>query len=103
MSGNIWAAHHDPKIWPNPTKFDPSRHLDKDENYVCSGNLIPFGVGPRSCFAEYLARVEVYIMLVKFFQKYDVTPSGTLPGVYDGVETITYDPKPFNVVIKQRS
>lgn len=27
---NLWALHHDERIWPDPWKFDPGRFLDND-------------------------------------------------------------------------
>ena len=32
---NIYAAHHDPQIWKDPYKVDPSRFLDD------KGHLVP--------------------------------------------------------------
>ena len=84
-------------------KFDPGRHLDPDGNFVDSENLIPFGVGPRSCFAEHLAQVEVFIVFMKFVRHFEYSPSGELPGIYDGDEKITYDAKPFHVILKKRN
>ena len=62
-------------------------------NYTPSDDLIPYGVGPRTCFAAYLARMELFLQLVLLFQNYDVTPAGPLPGIYDGIENYYVWPK----------
>lgn len=42
---NIYAVHHDDKIWEKPEVFDPFRHLDGDNKFVKSENVIAFGLG----------------------------------------------------------
>lgn len=43
---NIWAVHHDPKIWKNPDEFQPERFLDdKGTTVLQREELIPFCIG----------------------------------------------------------
>lgn len=44
---NLWAAHYDADLWPEPQRFDPSRFLDKDGFFAPEklDNVIAFSVG----------------------------------------------------------
>ncbi|KAH7954069.1 hypothetical protein HPB49_015321 [Dermacentor silvarum] len=44
---NLWAVHNDPKLWKEPSKFDPNRFLGEDGCLVQPKPeyLIPFSVG----------------------------------------------------------
>jgi len=44
---NIHSVHMDPKVWPNPTKFDPTRHAKGNDNHEYG--YIAFGAGTRGC------------------------------------------------------
>ena len=101
--GSLWGAHHDPVTWPDPMKFDLNRHLDQDGNFVDSDNIMIYGIGPRSCFAEHLSRVEIFILFTKFVRKFEFSSSGELPGIDEGVEKFTYNAKPFDVILKKRN
>ena len=43
--GNIHAAHMDPRMFKDPKKFDPDRHLDKYGTFTKTDRVIPFGAG----------------------------------------------------------
>ena len=53
MQVNVHAVHMDPKVWPEPEKFDPLRfELDDDGDFKIkqhSFGLITFGSGVRVC------------------------------------------------------
>ncbi|MDB5395635.1 MAG: putative cytochrome, partial [Rhodospirillales bacterium] len=57
----ITAANNDPKVFPNPRKFDPSR--DNRE-------LISFGRGVHFCLGMHLARRELETALKVVFERY---------------------------------
>jgi cytochrome P450 len=57
----ISAANNDPKVFPNPRKFDPSR--DNRE-------LISFGRGVHFCLGMHLARRELETALKVVFERY---------------------------------
>lgn len=42
---NIWAAHHDPKLWSRPDEFIPERFIDEKGKVFRPEYLIPFGTG----------------------------------------------------------
>ena len=43
---NLWAVHHDPKVWKDPEEFKPERFLNEDGTAVVQREeLIPFSIG----------------------------------------------------------
>lgn len=49
----IWAIHHDPKLWPDPSAFRPERFLDPEQVAARHpGAFLAFGLGPRNCVGE---------------------------------------------------
>ena len=81
----IYAIHHDPKIWPEPEKFDPYRFTSEEKAKHGPYDWIPFGSGPRNCVAMRLAQVELKIgvaYLIRAFKfvrcdKTEVSCAGT--------------------------
>ncbi|XP_015783573.1 cytochrome P450 2C70 [Tetranychus urticae] len=70
---NFWSVNRDPKLWPNPDEFDPTRFLTEDGSKVVKPpHLIPFSAGKRNCPGESLANVELFLYLVCMLQKYHV-------------------------------
>ncbi|XP_015781256.1 cytochrome P450 2C15-like [Tetranychus urticae] len=70
---NFWSVNHDPNLWPNPDKFDPTRYLTEDgTKAVKPPYLIPFSAGKRNCPGEGLANVELFLYLVCMVQRYRI-------------------------------
>ena len=42
---NLYSAHMDPDVWPNPEKFIPERFLDDDGKFQEGNRVIPFSIG----------------------------------------------------------
>lgn len=66
---------HDPKIWPNPEKFDPDRFLggkdDADITGVKDVRLVPFGLGRRICPGLTMASVHLNLMIARMVQEFE--------------------------------
>ncbi|KAK1396574.1 Cytochrome P450, family 77, subfamily A, polypeptide 4 [Heracleum sosnowskyi] len=66
---------HDPKIWPNPEKFDPDRFSggkdDADITGVKDVRLIPFGLGRRICPGLTMASIHVNLMVARMVQEFE--------------------------------
>ena len=56
IAGSPLLAGRDPKSWPDPMRFDPTRHLDRAEPEYA---WVPFGAGSRSCLGFGLARINL--------------------------------------------
>jgi len=77
--------------------------LDKQGNFVNCNYVIPFGVGPRHCLGEQLARMEVFIFLVGMVQKFQFLPENekNLPVIDDAIRGMVPDPLPYKLRIKE--
>ncbi|CAM6028613.1 unnamed protein product [Sphagnum balticum] len=76
---NIFGIHNDPKMWPNPEKWDPERMLHND-NLDMMGlnnlNAMPFGGGKRVCPGIGQVWTVVSILVASFVQhfKWELAP-----------------------------
>uniref|UniRef100_H2ZQK8 Uncharacterized protein n=1 Tax=Ciona savignyi TaxID=51511 RepID=H2ZQK8_CIOSA len=100
---NLWGVHNDPVTWPNPSQFDPHRHIDDQGKYRNSSKVIPFSIGPRSCLGEALARQEMFIFFIAILQKYEINPvpGKPLPSLV-GINSLTYTPANFKLILTER-
>ncbi|KAH7568042.1 hypothetical protein ACOSP7_009595 [Xanthoceras sorbifolium] len=56
---DVVSIHHDPEIFPNPHKFDPSRF----DAHIKPFSFLGFGSGPRMCPGMNLAKLEISIFI----------------------------------------
>uniref|UniRef100_A0AC34RFM1 Cytochrome P450 n=1 Tax=Panagrolaimus sp. JU765 TaxID=591449 RepID=A0AC34RFM1_9BILA len=90
------------KYFKNPDKFDPERFLDKTGKFFSPPELIPFGIGKRSCLGEALARMELYLFTANIFNQFKVKPAyGQLPTDYR-INNTTVIGVPFKCEIEPR-
>ena len=102
---NIWAVHHNPNYWSQPSEFIPERHLNENGTFTSSNHVIVFGMGPRHCLGEQLARMEMFIFLVSLVQRFQFLPdprSAVLPDLFAGSTATIYSPVQFKIVAKAR-
>lgn len=58
-----YLTHRDPRLWPDPERFDPRRFLTPDGKPAHTGAYFPFGIGPRACLGLQFALRESTILL----------------------------------------
>lgn len=75
---NLTMMGRDPKLYPNPTAFDPYRWNNKelDDKLVSFANL-PFGAGVRMCYGRRLAELELHMLLVSLVQRFILSTDQT--------------------------
>ncbi|KAF8874362.1 cytochrome P450 [Infundibulicybe gibba] len=101
---NIWAITHDSEVYPDPSIFDPSRHLG--ENPQPNPLKYVFGYGRRVCpgahFAELSLFLNVASILACFNISKPVNEDDTEPSI-EWTTGITTHLLPFKCRIRPRS
>ncbi|MEM8909110.1 MAG: cytochrome P450 [Bacteroidota bacterium] len=69
----IYGVHHDPKYWPNPHQFDPSRFEKARIKERPAYAYLPFGGGPRQCIGNNFAMMEIQLILIRMLQRFDLS------------------------------
>lgn len=65
---HIQAVHHNPKYWPKPMSFDPTRFINQRP---APYTFLPFLEGPRNCLGQHLSLLESKIVLALLAQRYN--------------------------------
>ncbi|XP_055947389.1 cytochrome P450 2J1-like [Argiope bruennichi] len=72
--GNLWSINNDPEIYPNPSKFDPTRFLERNGEKLNSDGPYPFSMGKRDCVGKSLAKMEVFLVVASVLQNFTLQP-----------------------------
>ena len=73
--GNIWAMLRDPKVFPDPERFDPERYLEKVDEETArrrDPRAFVFGFGRRRCPGVHLVESSVWLMLATMLATLDI-------------------------------
>ena len=99
---NIWGIQNDEIMWPEPDKFKPERHLDKNGNFQKHDPWIPFNVGARNCVGQQLAKMELLITTVVLFRRFSFSfDSGVNPDM-TGQNAVVLRPTYSKLCAKRR-
>lgn len=66
------GIHYDPKIYPDPEKFDPERFSKENEQYMQNCSFLSFGDGFRSCIGRRYAIANAKIVTASILTTYRV-------------------------------
>lgn len=102
VASNLFRILHDEALWPEPERFDPSRHLDDNGKFVKHPSLIPFSIGPRQCLGMQLANMELFLFLVSMLQKFKFQLQSGEDIDMRGRNIFTLRPYPFKLMVKHR-
>lgn len=66
------SLQRDPKYYPNPMQFDPSRFLAENTANKSFVDMpyMPFGDGPRNCIGLRLGKLQTKVGLLSMLQTY---------------------------------
>uniref|UniRef100_A0A914VPX5 Cytochrome P450 n=1 Tax=Plectus sambesii TaxID=2011161 RepID=A0A914VPX5_9BILA len=99
----ISVVHLDPKVFPEPHRFDPTRFLNPDGSPKKVNELMPFSVGKRQCLGESLARMELFLVFANLMRKFKLsTTPGENPPSLEQRTGITVQPWPYKCCIEER-
>ncbi|KAG8704975.1 hypothetical protein FRC08_001915 [Ceratobasidium sp. 394] len=105
---NIWRMTQDPRVYRDPSAFNPGRFLGPSETIEQNPEDIVFGFGRRQCPGINVAHSSVWLSVVLTLAVYEVTPTKgpdgqpILPDLRYTNGTISH-PEPFQCTIKPRS
>ncbi|XP_066278633.1 cytochrome P450 2U1-like [Branchiostoma lanceolatum] len=101
---NLWSLHMDPKYWPDPERFDPTRFLDADGQLAPrTESFLPFSTGPRKCLGEQLAKYELFLFFTSLLQQFTFKmPEGALTPDTEGIVGQVFSPRPFEICVIPR-
>ncbi|CAH1269317.1 CYP2U1 [Branchiostoma lanceolatum] len=100
---NIWSVNHNPNLFPDPDKFDPTRFINDAGKYVKSDKVITFSMGRRVCLGEQLARMELFLIFTSLLKRFTFKlPEGTPKPSEKGIRQGIYQPVPFKLIAEQR-
>ncbi len=81
VTATVFAAlHRNPRVWPEPDRFDPDRFLPDAVRARDHYAYLPFGGGPRRCIGEHFAMLEATVALAVLLARFELhTTPRTIP------------------------
>ena len=76
VGNNPYATARDPKVYPKPHQFDPSRWDNSTPDMRAMNR--PFSTGPRNCIGRHLATITIVLTLTRLYQLYDIVPDPSM-------------------------
>ncbi|KAB0339493.1 hypothetical protein FD755_024936 [Muntiacus reevesi] len=98
---NLQGAHLDETVWQQPHEFWLDRFLEPGAN----PSALAFGCGARVCLGESLARLELFVVLLRLLQAFTLLPPpvGALPSLQpDPYCGVNLKVQPFQVRLLPR-
>ncbi|XP_068655224.1 xanthotoxin 5-hydroxylase CYP82C4-like [Aristolochia californica] len=103
---NLYKLHRDPRVWPEPEEFRPSRFLSSRRDNDVRGKhfeFIPFGSGRRMCPGITSALLVVHFSLARLLHGFDIdTQDGERVGMRGGPGTAMPMLDPLDVILTPR-
>ena len=101
---NVYSALMDPKHWDQPNKFNPERFINASGKLIKHDAQMPFGIGPRICLGEPLARMELFLVFANLIQNYrfEKEYAGIRHSLKRKPNRVTSSPETYKLRIKRR-
>ncbi|CAJ0950880.1 unnamed protein product, partial [Mesorhabditis belari] len=104
VMAQIWSVLRSQEIFEDPFAFRPERFITSrgELNKNLLNKNIVFGIGKRSCAAEGLAKMQLFLIFANLIQKYKICVSGEKPDLKPDFATVL-SPKPFFCRLEKRN
>jgi len=84
----VYLIHRDPRWWPQPETFDPTRFLGERAAQSHRGAYLPFGAGRRACVGANFALMEATLIAAMVSQRLVLDPDPTARVVPEATVTL---------------
>jgi cytochrome P450 len=88
---SMFVTHRNPKLWPDPERFDPERFAPAAVAARHRFAYLPFGGGPRICIGNSFAMAEIMVAIAVIAQRYRLRLAADRP--VEPVGLLTLRPK----------
>jgi cytochrome P450 len=85
-----YVVQRDPRHWPEPERFDPSRFVPAGSGKRPAYTYFPFGGGPRTCIGNHFAMTEMLVVMAVLAARFRVEL--TAPGPVQPRALVTLRP-----------
>ncbi|KAK3424719.1 cytochrome P450 CYP82D47 [Eucalyptus grandis] len=106
MMFNLWKIQTDPRLWPDPLKFQPGRFLSSHKDLEAEDHnfeLFPFGGGRRICVGMSFALQSLHFILARFLHAFEVSTRGnSLVDMSEDFGAILKKARPLEVMLTPR-
>ena len=94
----------DPRNFPNPLQFDPTRWLEGEAvgGGAAKRFSMPFGAGPRMCPGRYLALLEIKMVVAMLLASFDIEAL-TTPDGGEAIEHLAMSMAPVGLKMRLRA
>ncbi|MCU1280954.1 MAG: bifunctional reductase 1 [bacterium] len=92
--------HRDPKVWPDPERFDPGRFSVEAVKSRPDSAWKPFGNGQRACIGRQFAMQEATLVLAMILQRFELVDHTDYQLRIK--ETLTLKPEGFAIRVRPR-
>ncbi|KAI6172740.1 (pine wood nematode) hypothetical protein [Aphelenchoides besseyi] len=92
----------DPKIFPEPRKFNPDRFIDENGKLKRCEELMPFSLGKRQCLGESLARTELFLFIANLCNLYKFLPGDKPPSLNKTTTGFSFATQPYKCRLEKR-
>ncbi|CAI5451754.1 unnamed protein product [Caenorhabditis angaria] len=92
----------DENVFPDPERFNPDRFIDENGKFKKIDEVLPFSIGKRQCLGEGLARMELFLFLANFLNRYKITVKADKMPSIDKTLDSTVTPRDFFGVLEKR-